>query len=159
MTEHSTSDDRARRLLTVFAEVGVLYRQVYRRIEQDTLAQGISVGIRAVLELLAGGGPRTVPELARTLALSRQFVQRTVNDAAQAGLVEIRDNPRHRRSSLIAVTDRGRAALDTATARELAVLRDLGGDLTEAQVDACLAVLRHLRMSFADSEGTADAAP
>ncbi|MFI8975521.1 MarR family winged helix-turn-helix transcriptional regulator [Nocardia asteroides] len=152
MDEKLTPDDLAGRLMEVFAQVGILYRQVYRKIEQDTLPAGISVGVRAVLELLGERGPMTVPEMGRAQALSRQFVQRMVNDAIAAELVEVRPNPRHQRSVLIALTARGRAAITAVTSRELAVLRGVGGDLTAADIDACLKVLHHLREPFAGAE-------
>ncbi|MEV6062979.1 MarR family winged helix-turn-helix transcriptional regulator [Nocardia asteroides] len=152
MDEKLTPDDLAGRLMEVFAQVGILYRQVYRKIEQDTLPAGISVGVRAVLELLGERGPMTVPEMGRAQALSRQFVQRMVNDAIAAELVEVRPNPRHQRSVLIALTARGRAAITAVTSRELAVLRGVGGDLTAADIDACLKVLHHLREPFAGVE-------
>ncbi|MFD6268038.1 MarR family winged helix-turn-helix transcriptional regulator [Nocardia asteroides] len=152
MDEKLTPDDLAGRLMDVFAQVGILYRQVYRKIEQDALPVGISVGVRAVLELLAERGPMTVPEMGRAQALSRQFVQRMVNDAIAAELVEVRPNPQHRRSVLIALTAQGRAAITAVTSRELAVLRGVGGDLTAADIDTCLKVLHHLREPFAGVE-------
>ncbi|MBC7300343.1 MAG: winged helix-turn-helix transcriptional regulator [Nocardia sp.] len=143
--------------MDVFTQIRILYRQVYRKIEQDSLPTGISVGVRSILDLLGERGPMTVPEMGRTQALSRQFVQRMVNDAVAGGLVETRHNPRHQRSPLVAMTARGRALMATVTARELAVLRGVGGDITDADVDTCLRVLRHLGEPFAqvDMNGAA----
>ncbi|MFC9963994.1 MarR family winged helix-turn-helix transcriptional regulator [Nocardia ignorata] len=152
MADPLTPDELARRLREVFAQVGVLYRHVYRRVEQETLSQGLSVGVRAVCESLDVSGPATVPQMGRTLALSRQFVQRMVNDAYAAGLVEMRDNPRHRRSPLITLTSQGRAAITATLAREHAVLRDVGGDLTAADIDTCLRVLHHLGRPFVEGD-------
>ncbi|UGT54765.1 MarR family winged helix-turn-helix transcriptional regulator [Nocardia asteroides] len=152
MDEKLTPDALAGRLMEVFAQVGILYRQVYRKIEQDTLPAGISVGIRSVLDLLGEHGPMTVPQMGRTQALSRQFVQRMVNEAAAAELVEIRPNPKHQRSPLIALTPKGRSAITAVTDRELGVLRGVGGDLTDADIDTCLKVLQHLREPFATVE-------
>lgn len=49
--------------------------------EQDAPVRGLSVGMRAVLNLLREHGPMTVPQMGCAQALSRQFGQRTVNDA------------------------------------------------------------------------------
>lgn len=76
------------------------------------------VGVRAVLDQLRREGERTVPQMARAQGLSRQFVQRMVNDARAAGYVDLRDNPAHQRSSLVALTQPGREAIDAVTARE-----------------------------------------
>jgi DNA-binding MarR family transcriptional regulator len=96
----------------------------------------------------------TVPRMGRVLSLSRQFVQRTVNDAAERKLVEIRPNPAHQRSPLIGISEEGRAALAAVADREREVLRRIGADLTDDEIGACVRVLSHLLEAF--QEGDAD---
>lgn len=55
--------------------------------------------------------PRTVPQAARRLGVSRQAVQRVANDLIADGLAEALPNPDHRTSPLLALTDAGRQAL------------------------------------------------
>ncbi|MFC7303828.1 MarR family winged helix-turn-helix transcriptional regulator [Streptomyces monticola] len=141
-------DALAHRLTEVFTLVGPLYRRVQRKVEQAEPIEGISVGVRAVLDLLRGHGPMTVPQMGRAQALSRQFVQRMVNDAAAQGLVEAVPNPAHQRSSLIRLTAEGEAAITAVTSREHTLLREVGGDLTDAEVTACLRVLREMLALF-----------
>ncbi|MFC9279509.1 MarR family winged helix-turn-helix transcriptional regulator [Streptomyces collinus] len=136
--------------MEVFALVGPLYRRVQRKIELDTARQGLSVGLRAVLDLLREHGPMTVPQMGRAQSISRQFVQRMVNDGAANGLVEAVPNPAHARSSLIRLTDAGRAAIEAAVAREHALLREAAGDLTTADVDTCVRVLGRMLRLFED---------
>ncbi|MCN9240453.1 MarR family transcriptional regulator [Streptomyces sp. RY43-2] len=145
-----TPEGLAPHLMEVFALVGPLYRRVLRKVEQAESIEGISVGVRAVLDLLRGSGPLTVPQMGRAQALSRQFVQRMVNDAAARGLVESIPNPAHKRSSLIRLTDDGRAAIDAVTAREYALLAQVRGDLTEADVRTCQRVLAGMLELFDD---------
>ncbi len=128
--------------------MGPLYRRVQREVEQSAPIEGLSVGVRAVLDLLRAHGPMTVPQMGRAQALSRQFVQRMVNDAAAQQLVESFPNPAHQRSSLIRLTDGGRAAITAAVSRERAVLRQVGGDLTDADVEACVRVLTEMLRLF-----------
>jgi DNA-binding MarR family transcriptional regulator len=141
-------DELADRLTEVFALVGPLYRRVQRKVEQSEPYEGLSVGVRAVLDLLRGHGPMTVPQMGRAQALSRQFVQRMVNQAAEHGLVESVPNPAHQRSPLIRLTDEGRARITATVDREQAVLREVGGDLTDAEMTACLRVLREMVRTF-----------
>jgi DNA-binding MarR family transcriptional regulator len=61
--------------------------------------------------------PHTVPEIAERLGLTRQSVQRVVDDLAAGGCVSIEDNPVHRRSHLIALTRGGRRAVDRLVER------------------------------------------
>lgn len=141
-------EELAHRLTEVFALVGPLYRRVQRKVEQTAPIEGLSVGVRAVLDLLRENGPMTVPQMGRAQALSRQFVQRMVNDAAAAGLVEIIPNPAHQRSSLVRLTASGRAAIDAALAREQSLLRQVDGDLTDGDVVACVRVLGRMLELF-----------
>ncbi|MFD8275180.1 MarR family winged helix-turn-helix transcriptional regulator [Streptomyces flaveolus] len=134
-------DDLGHRLTEVYDLVGPLYRRAQRSVEQGLAHDGVSVGVRAVLTLLHRGGPMTVPQMGRAQAISRQFVQRMVNDAVARGLVESIPNPAHRRSSLIRLTEAGRSTTTDVLDREHAVLRAVGGGLTAADVTACLRVL------------------
>ncbi|GGS95250.1 MarR family transcriptional regulator [Planobispora rosea] len=138
------SDELADRLIEVFDLVGPLYRRAQRKVEQDAPIEGLSVGVRAVLNLLREHGPMTVPQMGRAQALSRQFVQRMINDAAARRLVEAVPNPAHKRSSLIRLTEEGRNAIGAVIDRERAVLRQIDGDLTEADIAACVHVLSRL---------------
>lgn len=138
------SEELTDRLTEVFDLVGPLYRRTQRKVEQDVSVEGLSVGVRAVLNLLGAHGPMTVPQMGREQALSRQFVQRMVNDAAARDLVESVPNPAHKRSSLIRLTEQGQTAITAVIDRERAVLRQVGGDLTGTEVDACLRVLSRL---------------
>lgn len=136
-------DELADRLADVFALLGPLYRRAYRKVE--TSDEGPSVGVRTVLEVLrAYGQPMTVPHIGRALAVSRQFVQRMVNDAAGLGYVETIPNPAHQRSSLVRLTRAGRDAVGAVLAREHGVLRNVGGGLTAGDLDSCVRVLTNL---------------
>jgi DNA-binding MarR family transcriptional regulator len=141
-------DELGRRLTEVFDLVGPLYRRALRKLEQGEAVEGASVGVRSVLDLLRQKGDLTVPQMARVQALSRQFVQRMVNEAAAQGWVESVPNPAHQRSSLIRLTGEGRALITSVLEREHALNRQVGGDLTEAEVRACVRVLREMLRTF-----------
>ncbi|MEU2872166.1 MarR family winged helix-turn-helix transcriptional regulator [Streptomyces olivoreticuli] len=138
------SEELTDRLTEVFDLVGPLYRRTQHKVEQDMSTDGLSVGVRAVLNLLREHGPMTVPQMGRAQALSRQFVQRMVNDATARGLVESAPNPAHKRSSLIRLTEQGQTVITAVISRERVVLRQAGGDLTGTEIDACLRVLSRL---------------
>lgn len=143
-------DALADRLAEVYLLVGPLYRRVLRAVEENERIEGVSVGVRAVLDLLARNGPLTVPQMGRAQSLSRQFVQRMVNDATASGLVELADNPAHRRSRLVRLTERGSTAIAAVTAREHDLLSQVGGGLTGPDVDACVRVLDRMLAALDD---------
>ncbi|WP_340384916.1 MarR family winged helix-turn-helix transcriptional regulator [Streptomyces sp. SS7] len=141
-------DELGHRLTEVFDLVGPLYRRALRKVEQGEAVEGASVGVRSVLDLLRQKGDLTVPQMARVMALSRQFVQRTVNDAAERGWVESVPNPAHQRSSLIRLTEEGHRLVTLVLGREHMLNRQVGGDLTDAEVRACVRVLREMLKTF-----------
>jgi DNA-binding MarR family transcriptional regulator len=90
-------------------------------------------------------GPCTVADLARRLALTRQSVQRVVNDLAAAGLVVLADNPDHARARLVAPTAQGRAVLARAEALRRPWTAALAEGLTTEEIGAAATLLRRLR--------------
>lgn len=141
-------DDLGHRISEVFDLIGALYRRGLRKLEQGEEIEGVSVGVRSVLTLLHRYGPMTVPQMGRVMTLTRQFVQRMVNDALTRGWAEAIPNPAHQRSSLIRITDDGTAVITAILAREHALNRQVGGDLTEAELRACTRVLKQMMKTF-----------
>jgi DNA-binding MarR family transcriptional regulator len=141
-------EELGHRVSEVFDLVGALYRRGLRKLEQGEAIEGVSVGVRSVLTLLHRYGPMTVPQMARIMALTRQFVQRMTNDALDRGWVEATPNPAHQRSSLIRITGEGEAVITAILAREHALNRQVGGELTEAELTACVRVLKQMMKTF-----------
>lgn len=115
-----------------------------RVVEAALRPDGVTVGMRAVLEILAEHGAATVPAVAERLDLARQGVQRHVNDLLRLGFVEVRGNPAHRRSVLIALTAAGTALFDRMRRDELRRLSAMAGECSADDVAAALKVLRAL---------------
>ena len=136
-----SSEILAQRLAEVYQALGPLYRKVSRSVERLQPVMGMSVGVRAVLEQLHRQGELTVPQMARSQELSRQFVQRMVNDAISAGWIEARPNPAHRKSPLIHLTEPGAEAIGAVVAREHELMSKVPGELTEADIRTTLKVL------------------
>ena len=146
-------DDLGDRVSEVFDLIGTLYRRGLRKLEQGEAVEGVSVGVRSVLVLLHRYGSMTVPQMGRVMALTRQFVQRMVNDAVDRGWAEATPNPAHQRSSLIRITDEGEAVITAILAREHALNRQVGGDLTDAELRACVRVLKQMLRTFDPADG------
>ncbi len=56
--------------------------------------------------------PQPVAWLARSMGLTRQGVQRIVNELLKDGLVELAPNPHHRRAHLVVLTPRGESTFE-----------------------------------------------
>ncbi|MFF0990256.1 MarR family winged helix-turn-helix transcriptional regulator [Kocuria nitroreducens] len=144
MSDSLSPDALAARLAEIYLVVGPLYRKASRVVEREQPVMGMSVGVRAVLEQLQRDGEVTVPTIAASQELSRQFVQRMVHEAREAGLVELVGNPRHRRSSLVRLTPEGHSAIAAVTDREHRMMARVAGHLTDADIDTALRVLRSM---------------
>ncbi|MFD7664772.1 MarR family transcriptional regulator [Streptomyces sp. NPDC059788] len=125
-----------------------LHRTVVRAMERELAGTGLTAGQHALLDALRTQGPRAVPELARTLELDRQPVQRWVNHAAELGLVEPAPNPAHRRSPLIRLTPEGSEVMNSLRRSEAAGLRRVLAGVPAAEVATTLRVLDRLGEEF-----------
>lgn len=99
----------------------------------------------SVLEILAGCGPRTVPQIGRLRSTSRQNIQVVVNRLTREGCAELAANPGHQRSSLVQITESGRAALESMRACESRLVRKLREQLARQELTAGLGFLRRVR--------------
>jgi DNA-binding MarR family transcriptional regulator len=106
--------------------------------------------MRAVLEFLHAGGPTPVPRIARSRGVSRQHIQTIVNELLDEGLVELRDNPAHRRSCLVTLTAAGDATISGIRDTERTVLGDAFADVDTAAVRAATQTLRAVRRRIDD---------
>ncbi len=105
----------------------------------------ISGSMRGVMRELNRFGPLTVPQMARRRPVSRQHIQAIVNDLQRAGLVSLVENPRHKRSRLVALTPDGQAAMDEVVEREHAVLNQVEIPVNVQEMQQASDVMRRMR--------------
>jgi DNA-binding MarR family transcriptional regulator len=107
--------------------------------------EGLTAARWQVLGAVAlAGRPLTVPQIARRMGLTRQAVQATVNRLAAEALVEARDNLDHRRSPLIALTERGNQKYAAVDQQQGRWINELSAGLTVTDLAAAERVLREL---------------
>lgn len=75
--------------------------------------------------------PATVAQIARTMHLARQSVQRLADVLVRDGLAAYQDNPAHRRAKLVRLTPPGRSALRTIQTAQRAWADALGAKIGE----------------------------
>ena len=85
-----------------------------------------------------------VAHLAKHCGLTRQAVQRLVDDLVGDGLAIYAPNPYHQRAKLALLTSDGQASYETALKRWGAWLNNLGAKLTIKEIEALTASLRVL---------------
>ena len=95
--------------------------------------------------IMLSADPLTVAGIARDMGLTRQGVQRTVNDLIRAGLVRLDANPAHRRARLVVATRAGQRAYAQAMERNATRLDAIAPDFDPDDLAAALRTLCRLR--------------
>lgn len=125
-------------------------------VEAGLIGTNLTVRMRAVLEILDRYGDQTVPELAARLEIKRQYVQIMCNETLASGFIEQRPNPRHKRSPVLALTDRGRAVIEEIIAKEMKLVEELGESLSKEDVATALAVVSAVTDSLKKRAGESE---
>lgn len=141
MSQSSARDPDAFALLVadIFDAAGVLRRDG----ERIASAAGQTQARWQVLSVVSAGD-WTVPMAADRLGTSRQAVQRIANELVDDGLAVFADNPRHRRSPFLRLTDEGARVLGTITSQARRRHKALLSKLDGANLVQVRAELRHL---------------
>jgi len=104
----------------------------------------VTTAMRAVMETLAGQGPMTVPQIAKLKGVTRQHIQLLADALVEAGLAVVKENPAHRRSSLIALTDKGRRMFAKMGAREAPIIEEVAAAFEAQELERAAHVLNRL---------------
>lgn len=143
-------------VMAVLDGVRVMVHRAVAAVERVHADSGVTAPMRAVLEYVRREGAESVAAIARARGVSRQHIQAIVNDLLAAGLVARIENPNHRRSPLIGLTDEGARTIDALLARERAVLAPLlrsRTSLTADRLEVTAAVVGELSEVFATAIG------
>ncbi|SEH25727.1 DNA-binding transcriptional regulator, MarR family [Methylobacterium sp. 275MFSha3.1] len=99
--------------------------------------------------------PLPVAHIARNMGLTRQAVQRLVDEMRADGLVRLEPNPHHRRAMLVLATESGEAAYRAAIARQERWADALTSGLSPEAFEAAGSLLREMRERIEGSEPAA----
>lgn len=90
------------------------------------------------------GRPLTVAQIARRMGLTRQSVQVSVNRCLQDGHLEADENPDHRRSPLIRLTELGSVTYAELERRQVRWINELAAGLNLSEVSIAARILQEL---------------
>lgn len=102
----------------------------------------------------ASADPRTVPQIARRLGVTRQNVQRIADLLVEENWAKFEPNPDHKGSPYLMLNERGRAALARITKAAAQGHAELARKLAAADVGALHHGLRRLIQAVNDYEST-----
>jgi len=116
-------------------EITWLIRRLFRAMaavaDQYLADTGLSAADRAVMEFLHPRLELSVPEIARRYNVSRQHVQVTINALVARGLVRSVENPQHKRSRLMRLSNAGRMSFQEIRRSEAAVIEETFSDISD----------------------------
>jgi DNA-binding MarR family transcriptional regulator len=120
-------------------EIVWLLRRLFRALAE--LADGyladdnLSAADRAVMEFLYPDEKLSVPAIAARYQVSRQHVQVTVNRLLATGLVRSEQNPQHKRSPLLRLSERGRKTFAEIRENEQKLLQQIFKNLGTSDIE------------------------
>ena len=106
-----------------------LFRSMAELADRYLVNDNLSAADRAVMEFLYPGEKLSVPAIAARYQVSRQHVQVTVNRLLSKGLVRSEQNPQHKRSPLMRLSDLGRKTFGEIRENEQELLQQIFKDL------------------------------
>lgn len=110
-----------------------IFRSMALKADKYLESLGISAADRAVMEFLSPDQRLSVPQIADQYHVTRQHVQATVNSLRERELVSMEENPRHARSQLVTLSDRGRALFAEIAARDEAAIKKMFGNISDTK--------------------------
>lgn len=88
--------------------------------------------------------PLTVAQIGRRMGLTRQAVQRLVNELEASGVLAFKENPDHKRARLVALTKQGERAFSRADQRQIDWSIGLAEGISQRDIGTALTVLRSI---------------
>jgi len=153
LSEEVTMDGKVQALESLIAETVSFYQRLQVVAEIIHGFKRLSGGKRGVLRDLYRNGIQTVPQMARSRPVSRQHIQTIVNPIAEEGLVEFLENPAHKRSKLVSLTQKGVNLVEEMNRLEIELFSELKIDVSEQELRNSASVIRTVRELF-DSKQT-----
>ncbi len=113
----SEGDETVRLLEDLILEVLAAFFDLRAVGQRYGLVTEQGAGSWGLLRMLKTEGPQTVPDVARARSVSRQYIQKLANELIAEGWVAMDDNPLHKKSRLMVLTDQGEAKFKEMTQR------------------------------------------
>lgn len=121
-----------------------LFRVLAQKSNESLTEFGISVADRAVMEFLYPEKMLSVPEIAEQYKVARQHVQVTVNSLLEKDLAVTANNPRHKRSVLIMLNEKGRKLFSAVLKEDEEAINLLFSQISKSNVQVTRQTLQTL---------------
>src|SRR5215472_7145380 len=137
-------ESKAEAIAELMLEVAQCFFRIRALGQKTGLITSWGGGAFGFMRSLALLGPLTVPQIARMRPTSRQRMQRLADELTAEGLVELIDNPKHKRSKLLQLTPEGDARYRELSARLLSIASTMGVAFSEPDIRRTTEIVRQL---------------
>lgn len=114
-------------------------------------------GSWGLLRMLKTEGPQTVPDVARARSVSRQYIQKLANELIAEGWVAMDNNPLHKKSRLMVLTDQGEAKFEEMTQRFRELTAKIASAFASCDIEVSTRTVSELRKQLGRLVSTEDA--
>jgi DNA-binding MarR family transcriptional regulator len=135
---------KAKKLYSVIRDIRLSFNLMRAWADQMHQDLGVNASMRAVMESVAGGDERSVPDIARSRGVSRQHIQVIVNSLTKANLIKTRNNPDDKRTFLVSLTNHGEIVFSEIQNREAVELKRLSKVFSTDELNVTQSALRNL---------------
>ena len=108
--------------------------------------------VMGAIDLNGGGMP--VSQIARQMGLSRQAVQRVVNDLKRLEMVLLKKNPADKRAPLVSISKRGAQVMTKVNAAQIQWVNNLAQGISKRDLVGAYRVLEKIRKRSTSAEET-----
>lgn len=148
---HSSAADK---LTLLFLESFRFHGALMAAGERLTAPVGLTSARWQVLSTVARATqPETVANIGRIMGLTRQGVQRIVNELVAGGMLCVAPNPHHKRASLICLTDMGHETFLSISDRQVPWANALAAEMDGNKIDVARSLMAKLTDLLANNVG------
>ncbi|MBI9111555.1 MarR family winged helix-turn-helix transcriptional regulator [Maridesulfovibrio ferrireducens] len=135
-------------LHTLFKEIFNLQSTLSEVVDEVHEKAGMRTSQVRLANTLLELGQATVPDIAYAMKISRQFVQTAINELEKQNMIEFQENPRHKRSKLLKLTEHGRDVLNQVRENEENIIQKILPDMEATRVKAAYELLASIRVKI-----------
>jgi len=144
------SNSRSEETLEFFSNLFKTFLSLPKVGERIGTISSSGKGVYGILKLIASEGDKTVSDVSRVWDTSRQYTQKVVNEMIKDGLVTMVDNPNHKRSKFVHLTDEGREKYDKTTEILIRLDNELFKKISREEFEQSANVLKRLNECMND---------
>lgn len=109
---------------------------------------------KSVLKTITQYGSRSVPQIAKLSGFTRQHILATVNELIKENLVRLKENPFHKTSHLVEITEKGKNKLEKLQKIESKILKEVKLNVKTKDIRFATHVMDEVMDAFSQSSFT-----